>query len=153
MGGVELCASFEVIKLLLEAHPEAASEKDPTYGYTPLHYSEKLDADTVRFLIEKCPGAAMEKDVHGELPLHWVAEHGASLEVVNLLLDANKEAPFVPDDSGRVPFKLALDSDIQKEVLEVLRKANPAAGRSALPKVPRESLLPVALLFPGMGSQ
>lgn len=52
----------EVLRLLLAAHPEAAAEAHPSEGWTPLHYAERLDVESVKLLLEKCPGAAALED-------------------------------------------------------------------------------------------
>jgi len=145
-------ASAEVIRLLLEKYPEAANEKHPTEGWTPLHYSEKLDASAVKLLIDKCPGAANEKDAKGSLPLHWAAEHNAKPEVVTLLLQANKDAAFAEDNLGRIPVKLATDAEAAPELLTLLSQANPM-GAATLPAPPPLESLPIGIMFPGVGSQ
>ena len=40
---------------------------------------------------------------YGSLPLHYAVEKGASLEVVKLLLDANKDAATAKDNVRRAP--------------------------------------------------
>eukprot|EP00931_Biecheleriopsis_adriatica_P060453 TRINITY_DN3630_c0_g1_i1.p1 TRINITY_DN3630_c0_g1~~TRINITY_DN3630_c0_g1_i1.p1 ORF type:complete len:503 (+),score=124.74 TRINITY_DN3630_c0_g1_i1:25-1509(+) len=147
-------ADAAVLSALLSAYPEAANEKHPTEGWTPLHYAEKLGAEAVKLLIERCPGAAKEPDAEGSLPLHWAAEHNASPEVVKLLLQANREATSCKDAAGRLPARLALDYGASEELIALLRTANPSAF-GALPRAAPmpQDVLPVALLFPGQGSQ
>lgn len=147
-------AEAEVVDALLSAYPDAANEKHPTEGWTALHYAEKLNPDTVKLLIARCPGAAKEADVSGALPLHWAAEHNAPAEVVKLLLQAYPEAALQKDEHGRQPARLAVEYGASEELLELLRKSSPAAFGS-LPRSPpkEEDLLPYGLLFPGEGSQ
>ena len=144
-------ASPEVVKTLLSAHPEAANEKHPTEGWTPLHYVERLDPETVQLLLERCPKAAKEQDAGGELPLHWAAEHGA-LEAARLLLQAYPDGAQVEDHLGRLPVRMAADGEVGEDLLEVLREATPGAA-AALPAAPIQEPLPIGLLFPGQGSQ
>mmetsp|Transcript_60567 Transcript_60567/g.177634 ORF Transcript_60567/g.177634 Transcript_60567/m.177634 type:complete len:493 (-) Transcript_60567:69-1547(-) len=144
-------ASPEVVKTLLSAHPEAANEKHPTEGWTPLHYVERLDPETVQLLLERCPGAVKEQDAGGELPLHWAAEHGA-LEAARLLLQAYPDGAQVEDHLGRLPVRMAADGEVGEDLLEVLREATPGAA-AALPAAPIQEPLPIGLLFPGQGSQ
>mmetsp|Transcript_8159 Transcript_8159/g.22982 ORF Transcript_8159/g.22982 Transcript_8159/m.22982 type:complete len:495 (-) Transcript_8159:97-1581(-) len=147
-------ASADVLQLLLEACPEAAGEKHPVGGWTPLHYAEKLGAEAVKLLIQKCPGAAKEKDTEGELPLHWAAEHNAPAAVIKQLLEAYKEAAAEEDKLGRLPIKLAMDNNASDDIVNMLSEANPKASAAALaPTEVQEEALPVALLFPGQGSQ
>lgn len=147
-------ASAEVLKLLLAAHPEAANEVHPTDGWTPLHYAERLDIDSVRLLLERCPGAAAIRDAGGMLPLHWAAEHNAPTAVAELLLEAHREAALLPDSRGQLPARLALDAGASSELVELLERCQGTAALvGAVPAAPREAPLPVAILFPGQGSQ
>eukprot|EP00435_Cladocopium_sp_Y103_P071634 s369_g38.t1 len=99
-------AGAEVLRALLDAYPAAAEEKHPQ-GWTPLHYVEKLDVAAVKLLLARCPSAAKEVDNEGALPLHWAAEHDASKEVVQLLLEAYPEALSKRDGRGKVAAQLA----------------------------------------------
>ncbi|CAE8594078.1 unnamed protein product, partial [Polarella glacialis] len=148
-------ASAEVLSLLLAAHPEAATEKHPLEGWTPLHYAERLSADSVRLLIDRCPGAARERDADGTLPLHWAAEHNAPVEIVRQLLEANREAASQRDDCGRLPVKLAIDNECSQELLALLCVASPEAFAVLPPTPPTSPSAPslIALIFPGQGSQ
>lgn len=142
-------AEAEVLKALLDAHPEAAKEKHPTEGWTPLHYVEKLSLESVRLLLATCPEAAHELDREGSLPLHWAAEHNAPKEVLQLLLKANGSAAERRDGFGRLPSRLAQNAGASEEVLQLLRAAAPAAFASVAPK----DVEPIGLLFPGPGSE
>lgn len=135
-------ASPEVLRLLLDAYPSAAEEKHPE-GWTPLHYVEKLDAAAVKLLLERCPKSApKEADNEGALPLHWAAEHDASKEVVQLLLEAYPEALSKRDGRGKVAAQLA--GMASEEVKKLLQGGNPRA----FVKLPAPE--PVAVLFPGL---
>lgn len=142
-------ASAEVLQLLLVAYPEAANEVHPTQGWTPLHYAERLDVESVKLLLARCPNAGSVQDSRGALPLHWAAEHDAPLAVVKVLVEANKDAVFQPDALGRLPARLALDAGASGELIETLQKGS----SRALPSQPTEASLPIAVLFPGQGSQ
>lgn len=135
---------FEVISELLKAYPEAASEKTEE-GYTTLHYVEKMDIQSAKLLLEKCPSATAEKDGLGMLPLHWAAENDVSTDIAELLISANKKAAEEEDDQGRLPYGIAKEHDASEGLLKVIAKANPRAAGV--------SVLPVGLLFPGPGSQ
>jgi len=144
-------ADVEVLRALLDADPEAAKEKHPIEGWTPLHYAEKISVESVRLLLARCPEATRQADRDGALPLHWAVEHNAPKEVVQLLLEANKDAALRCDAFGRLPAKLALDFGASEEVVQLLRTAAPAAFRH-VPDPPQE-VEPVGLLFPGQGSE
>jgi len=137
---------FEVIAELVKACPEAASEKWEVEGYTPLHYVENLDVQSLKLLLETCPSAVAEKDNKGMLPLHWAAEHSAPAELVELLVSANKKATLEKDSFGRSPYELAVENDAGTAVLDIIAKANPFAASSS-------EVLPIGILLPGQGSQ
>lgn len=136
-------AGAEVLRALLDAYPAAAEEKHPE-GWTPLHYVEKLDAAAVKLLLARCPKSApKEADNEGALPLHWAAEHDASKEVVQLLLEAYPEALSKRDGRGRVAAQLA-EGMASEEVKKLLQGSNPRA----FVKLPAPE--PVAVIFPGL---
>eukprot|EP00434_Breviolum_minutum_P003245 symbB.v1.2.002856.t1/scaffold130.1/size334612/7 len=105
----------QVLRALLDAYPAAAEEKHPQ-GWTPLHYAEKLDAEALKLLLARCPKtASREVDNEGALPLHWVAEHDAPKEVVELLLEAYPEGLSKRDGRGRVPAQLAMEASLDRD--------------------------------------
>lgn len=135
-------APAEVLRALLDAYPAAAEEKHPQ-GWTPLHYAEKLDAEALKLLLARCPKtASREVDNEGALPLHWVAEHDAPKEVVELLLEAYPEGLSKRDGRGRVPAQLAMEASL--EVKQLLEAANPRAFR----RMPAPE--PIAVIVPGL---
>jgi len=166
-------ASAEVLELLLNAYPAAIEERHPRGGWTLLHYAERLDEAAVRLLLELGPDAASTKDTNGALPLHWIAEHNADVQVSALVLAANPKALEVEDLRGFRPLALAVQNEASEELVGLLTtgklpgtltsSANAAddgaskfSAASALPAPsgpPRSDYLPVALLFSGEGSE
>ncbi|CAE8603310.1 unnamed protein product, partial [Polarella glacialis] len=65
---------------------------------------------------------------------------------------ANREAASQRDDCGRLPVKLAIDNECSQELLALLCLASPEAF-AVLPPTPPTTTLPIALIFPGQGSQ
>jgi len=143
-------ASTEVIQMLMDNCPSAATEVYEPMGWTPLHFVEHLDAASFKVLLKAFPEAAKMKDKDGNLPLHWAAEHNAPVEIVESLLDVYKDAAKTEDKLGRIPYKLARDNYVHEAVLDALMAAN-KKGALALP--PADDKLPVGLIFPGEGSQ
>jgi [acyl-carrier-protein] S-malonyltransferase len=137
---------FDVISEILKANPEAASEKWEVEGYTPLHYIENMDLQSLKLLLEKCPSSAAEKDNKGMTPLHWAAEQAVEAELVEVLVAANKKASTEQDNLGRLPYELAVDNDASQAVLSIIARANPLASMST-------QVLPIGILLPGAGSQ
>ena len=86
------------------------------------------DAEKVKAILQANPQAAAEKDVDGRLPLHWVAEQAAPVEVVKVLLEANPQAAAEKDRFGCLPLHLAAEAGAPEEVARVLLEAHPQAA-------------------------
>ena len=101
------------IRLLLQAHPEAAQKK--IKGNLPLHAAARNmggDASAIEcaeLLLRAFPAAAQERDPDGCLPLHLLGENEAqpSLDFVRLLVDAFPQALSIKDRTGRTPLQAA----------------------------------------------
>jgi len=77
-----------VLKVVLEAYPEALAERETNYGRLPLHIACHADAGVgvVRALAEGWIEATAEEDVVGRVPLHYAVSNGASLDIIQILL-------------------------------------------------------------------
>ena len=104
--------SLQVAEALLEASPEAATKVDEARVAVPTHTLSRATcrrlfphhrcaanvtpADRGRGRREPtCDACGVAQD--GKLPLHYAAENGASLEVVNLLLGSDTGLATKPD--------------------------------------------------------
>ena len=79
----------EVVKLILDAHPEAAAEKD-NYDSLPLHHAAECNKnlEVVKIILDAYPQAAAEKNIHGFLPKRYGDIYQTNTEVKQLLLTA-----------------------------------------------------------------
>jgi len=123
----------EKVRLLLEAHPEAAKE---TYmGRFPLSNAVWGGASeaVIRQLLDAHPEAAKKPCKRGNFPLHHAikAPGGAYLDVVRLLLDAHPEAAKERDPLGRLPLHLAVHIEASEAVIQLLLDAHPGAAKEA----------------------
>lgn len=149
-------ASKDVVSALIDAHPDSVKEHTAHFGWLPLHYVERASAEVVQLLLQKHPEAAKVKDSKGKLPLHWAMEHTVSTAVIKHLVEAYPDGVLQEDNHGRTPYKLGQDYH-DEEAVKVLVQAKPEikgieeAKEAASVEV--EEPLPVALLFPGQGSQ
>ena len=145
-----------MVKLLLQAYPEAASIPDAD-GDLPLHLAASLpnNLEVVAALLAAYPGAVSVPASDGRLPLHVSAAYQAGVETVAFLLGAYHHAICVADDGGDLPLHLAVANSssalkrMQKQqehytegpaVVALLLDAYPEAARvlnndSALPLV------------------
>jgi ankyrin repeat protein len=105
-----------MLKCLLEADPAAAALKSILNGDTILHdlcRSERSDRlPLIRLCLSKAPSLVSIKNQTGHLPLHVLAtcsaKNAATLEVVQLLLGAYKEAASVTSNTdGLLPLHRA----------------------------------------------
>jgi len=80
-------------------------------GMTLLHAVCRFNppSSVVRNMIMLCPGDAKALDCLNRTPLHVAAGTGASVNVINALLDANPRACRAQDVDGRTPLHMACD--------------------------------------------
>jgi len=99
----------------------------------PLHevvVAEEAPYSLVLQLFEAYPDAVYCKESsYDRLPLHCACRRNADVSVIQLLLDANREACLVPDRLGRLPLHYALSNGANVAVVELLLKYHPAAAR------------------------
>jgi len=127
----------EVVRLLLEAHPEGACRAD-RWHRRPL--DEAIDArcspEIVEMLVKACP-AAVSEDESGCTPLASAIQNGLCAEIIRLLVHANPSALKVADGSG-LPLRKALEYQASPSVIEILAHdadtvaAADSMGRSSL---------------------
>jgi ankyrin repeat protein len=96
-----------VIQALLEAYPEA-SVATGTSNMNPLHIacsSRNASVHVVRVLLQSgLPHQVSMRDVDGDTPLHAACRCGASVNVLNVLLQAYPEAANIHDYEGLNPL-------------------------------------------------
>ena len=96
-----------VIQALLEAYPEA-SVATGSSNMNPLHIacsSRSASAHVVRVLLQSgLPQQSSMRDLDGDTPLHAACRCGASVNVLNVLLQAYPEAVHVRDFEGLNPL-------------------------------------------------
>eukprot|EP01048_Picozoa_sp_COSAG05_P020721 COSAG05_NODE_3600_length_1966_cov_29.942153_4_plen_198_part_00 len=102
-------ADVELVRRILEAFPEAATEKDQN-GDLPMHVALRYDApsEVYRWLLGVHPGAASEKTRNGSLPLHLAVRGNVAPEVFTLLLSHFPTAIGVRTGTHDMPLHLAL---------------------------------------------
>ena len=80
----------------------------------PLHYAcgNQASVDVIRILLLAYPDGANVADPNGMLPLHYIAQWGPStIDAIDVLLFANRNALEARDKEGNTPFLLARDGD------------------------------------------
>ena len=136
VGGTTLLAGH--VKLLLDAHPEAAATPDAD-GFSPLHVALAAAAplEIVKLLLDAHPEATATPHPNGWLPLHVAARVAAPLEVVKMLLDAHPGAASTLTATGDLPLHIALTAEavhlgIVKTLLDTHPEATTTPGEGGL---------------------
>lgn len=98
-----------VLNSLVHAYRKGAQCRDDQ-GMLPLHYAcgNQASLEVIRLLLLSNPEGASIADPHGMLPLHYLAQWGPStIQVLEVMLFANRDAPFAKDNEGSTPLDLA----------------------------------------------
>jgi hypothetical protein len=131
--------NWSAVLTLLQAKPEAAQVelKVPTRGgftsstgFFPLHYAlERTPPDEVVIaLLQACVQAITARTMPGGMvPLHIACTWHATVNTVNLLLQADKTMAKAADELGNYPLHSACFSGASIPVVESLLRAYPKA--------------------------
>mmetsp|Transcript_36082 Transcript_36082/g.85994 ORF Transcript_36082/g.85994 Transcript_36082/m.85994 type:complete len:799 (+) Transcript_36082:146-2542(+) len=103
---------IEVVNLLLDAYPDSRLTTDKR-GRTPLHFAlgnvdNPPTPQLVKLLAGKTGESAKWPDENKMLPIHYACAYGASVEVLEELVQAWEESIGKPDGKGRLPIHFAL---------------------------------------------
>ena len=105
-------ASIEVLRTIIELNPKSLVEADEN-GMTAMHVAlVHLNSDITIELIKSVllitPGenACKYKDSLGRLPLHIAAENGASVEILQALVEAYADGCYRQNKDGDLPLHL-----------------------------------------------
>ncbi|OWM89332.1 ankyrin repeat-containing protein At5g02620-like [Punica granatum] len=114
----------EVLKVLLEAHPELAMTVDAT-NTTALHTAASQGhIEVVKLLLEAGSGLATIAKSNGKTALHSAARNG-HLEVIKMLLEKEPSIVTRTDKKGQTALHMAVKGQ-NVEVVEVLIRADPS---------------------------
>lgn len=120
-------APIEVIKAIVEAHPEGVQTIESAFKRLPIHVACQFAAraDVIDYLVQQYGAGTMESDVLGRLPIHYACSNGASLDVVRVLLRANKASTFFADLNGWMPLHVAVHFGAETAVIKEILRASP----------------------------
>ena len=83
---------IDLVEILIQLAPETLRIKNDL-GKLPFHLAcHGGSLDLIRIMMNANPGSIQAKDQSGNLPLHLSCHSGASLEVLNLLIEAYPES-------------------------------------------------------------
>lgn len=109
---IAMDAPLPVIARVLQAYPDALTEKEKLNSQLPLHLAcankaSFVDVRVVRLLLSYKPEASGEADKCGRTPLHYALENGCSQDIVRYLLRACPGVAQAQDDDGATPLHIA----------------------------------------------
>lgn len=105
-------APLDIVGMMLENAPRTVSAKTDPGGHLPLHYAIKKrrqPLDMINLLVVAHPEGVAERsapETGGQTPLHIACASKASVDVVQMLSDANHAARHVQDGSGCSPWEV-----------------------------------------------
>jgi hypothetical protein len=109
----------------------AGAETMGDYNTTPLHLAARnCPPDVIEQLLAIAPHTVRMEDSFSWLPLHYGCANGASLEVLQILVDAYPESRTSSDKRGRTPLHFALGNTqrpASPEVVQLLVQNGEAA--------------------------
>ncbi|GKY91763.1 hypothetical protein MPSEU_000148000 [Mayamaea pseudoterrestris] len=120
----------ELIRLLLNAAPEAASMRDAIKNSTPIHLLCKqalISIDCIRAFIAVDPDCLQIGDANSYLPLHYVCESGSPVDIINSLLAGYPHAASVMTRKQDSALSLACAANRSPPTVQLLIKTFPGA--------------------------
>eukprot|EP00804_Cyclotella_cryptica_P022826 CCRYP_005044-RA/>CCRYP_005044-RA protein AED:0.07 eAED:0.07 QI:83/1/1/1/0.5/0.66/3/18/360 len=124
---VALGGSLDVVKIMVEACPEALGER-LSGRRNLLHYaiSEGVDIQVIRYLVTQYPQFLYETDSYNAIPLHLASTYpSSSLSVLQLLLHLHPNGAKAIDNKSQTPLHRACKSRAPLEKIMVLVAACP----------------------------
>lgn len=118
---------------LLKHCPKATEVKQDRTNLTPLltlfQNETTINADWIGAVVKANPSAAKAKDFDGKYPLHLAYQHGATPEIIELILRAYPGAEAERDNRGRTPRDLS--SRAEKFMFTPLEQAQILSSHSS----------------------
>lgn len=129
--------SHEALSSLIQANPMALQAVESGYHRLPIHIAchSGASVDCIRILLAHYPGGAIAEDLIGRVPLHYALSNGASSQVVDLILNAARNAlgprgatkvASTVDFNGWLPLHVACFMGASAPVLAAIVRAFPA---------------------------
>lgn len=98
-----------VMNALIRSYRKGVQCRDDQ-GMLPIHYAcgNQASIEVIRLLLLAFPEGAFSTDPQGMLPLHYLAQFGPkSIQALDVLLFANRDAVDTPNVEGHTPLDLA----------------------------------------------
>lgn len=121
-------APDELIKIILEAFPNAALEDQKIPSVLNHVIENGSSFDLVETVLSNCPELSKRIDSEGNTPLRFAIEKEASIEVINIILNAWPEAAKRKDDEGMTLLHYVLSRNLAASIIEAILSACPESA-------------------------
>tara|TARA_B100000780_G_scaffold256660_1_gene205963 strand:- start:1380 stop:2393 length:1014 start_codon:yes stop_codon:yes gene_type:complete len=122
-------ASFEIIEYLIEIYEQGVQHLIE-HGRSCLHLAilYHCSPPIIAILLNVFPNAAFIKTkLLEQTPLHYACRYGASIDIVRILTNANRELLKEEDSTGRLPLHVALRNRCSQSVVNWIVRKDPTA--------------------------
>lgn len=120
-------ADTEVIRQLVESHPEGTA--DLFNGNYPIHIAiiAKCPLETIEILVEHFPAGVGKKGTGGFLPLHLAVAIKPPLEYIKFLVQRYPDALWNRTSEGKMPLHYALEKQAGDDLIAFLVESYPTS--------------------------
>jgi hypothetical protein len=124
-----LHAPLEVVRAIVEAHPQCLGMKESSFKRLPIHVACQFAApvEVIQYLADEYVAGTLEPDALGRLPIHYACSNGAPMGVVRALLKSNPASALYEDFNGWLPLHVAVHFGASTEVVHEILQACPQA--------------------------
>jgi ankyrin repeat protein len=117
------------VDILLEAYPDAVTQRDSHHQYTPLHLlcrsgGPRVSLEVVKRLLEANSQATEIADSEHYLPLHYGCENGCEAPIISALLQRYPSAAYSMTRKQDSALSLACTCNKSVETVQMLIQAN-----------------------------
>lgn len=114
MSALHLACQYDppadIVKLLIEANPDAILMRSQPHGDLPLHFAtgyNTASVEVIRQLVDANASTVAVQNTFGVSPLHQACLFHAPYDVIKVMVEASPEAVYIEDAQGRTPWDIA----------------------------------------------
>lgn len=135
-GGLPLhmaccCQQFKIVKRLICVHEANGIPCTMTMtrsGNTPLHcalWDPAVDPELVHLLVNAYPSFVSTKNIQNETPLHVACDRRASIQVIEILVRADRNMLSIEDKNGNIPIHSMFAFYPLNDLMSIMRHLTP----------------------------
>lgn len=127
------CPPLDIIQIFIKYAPEVLKMEDTINGSLPIHYAcnkKGASLEVIQALLTASPDTIKVEDEDGQLPLHHAIYGGASLDVLNLMIESypkgiDEKYAKKKDYNGMLPLHHACKNGYSNHLIHFLIKEYP----------------------------